>query len=51
MRIIYSLFPKLLKDVSMHRLPEILHETGFDHVDLVVRDGYWVTSDHLEGRL
>ncbi|MEF3305589.1 sugar phosphate isomerase/epimerase family protein [Paenibacillus sp. GYB003] len=47
MRPLYSLFPKMLAGVSPGELAALLHETGFDCVDLVVRDGYWVTPDGL----
>lgn len=48
MKAVYSLFPKLLQDVPLEALPGLLTEAGADCVDLIVRDGYWVTPSGLE---
>ncbi|MDF2721642.1 MAG: xylose isomerase [Paenibacillus sp.] len=48
MKAIYSLFPKLFPDLSAASLADLLQETGFDHVDLLIRDGYWVTEAGLK---
>ncbi|TMV49583.1 TIM barrel protein [Paenibacillus mesophilus] len=45
---VYSLFPKMLGQVSVERLAGILQETGYDCVDLVVRDGFWVTPGGIK---
>lgn len=44
---IYSLFPKLFQGESLEGLADILHETGIGSVDLLIRDGFWVTPEGL----
>lgn len=44
---VYSLFPKMSNHLSLDGLTELLLESGFDCVDLVVRHGFWVTPDGL----
>lgn len=39
----YSLFPKFFQSLSLDELGAATLEAGFDAVDLIVRDGYWVT--------
>lgn len=41
--IMYSLFPKFLQTLSSEQLAAAAAESRFDAVDLVVRDGFWVT--------
>lgn len=43
MQAAYSLFPKLFQGESLEGLADRLHETGIGSVDLLIRDGYWVT--------
>ncbi|CAG7644528.1 sugar phosphate isomerase/epimerase family protein [Paenibacillus allorhizosphaerae] len=45
--ITYSLFPKFFQSCSADQLAEIALDCGFDAVDLVVRDGYWVTPERM----
>lgn len=47
MKILYSLFPKLFKGVSLEELADILKETGFEAVDLLIREGYWVDFENM----
>ncbi|CAG7651739.1 hypothetical protein PAESOLCIP111_06379 [Paenibacillus solanacearum] len=47
MQAIYSLFPKLFQGESLEMLADRLHETGIGSVDLLIRDGYWVTPPGL----
>lgn len=47
MNIVYSLFPKFLKEMDLAQLAEVLKECRFDAVDLLVRDGYWVESENI----
>lgn len=48
MKTVYSLFPKLFQHDSPDGLADVLHETGIDNVDLLIRDGYWVTPANLD---
>lgn len=43
----YSLFPKFFQSYTGDQLAEVVLDCGFDAVDLVVRDGFWVTPDHM----
>lgn len=47
MKILCSLFPKLFRGISKEELADILTETGFEAVDLLLRDGYWVDMDNM----
>ncbi|WP_176706159.1 sugar phosphate isomerase/epimerase family protein [Paenibacillus hemerocallicola] len=47
MQAIHSLFPKLFQGESLEGLADSLHETGIGSVDLLIRDGYWVTPSGL----
>lgn len=42
-----SLFPKFFQSCSADELAELAQECGFEAVDLVVRDGYWVTPQRM----
>ncbi|MFE5322710.1 sugar phosphate isomerase/epimerase family protein [Paenibacillus sp. NPDC056579] len=44
---LYTLFPKFFQSLDVHRLAEVAQASGFDAVDLVVRDGYWVTPERF----
>jgi sugar phosphate isomerase/epimerase len=44
-------FPKFFKELSAEELGETLKDIGFDGVDVMVRDGYWVTYDTLKDSL
>jgi len=43
----YSLFPKFFQNCTADQLAEVVLDCGLDAVDLVVRDGFWVTPDHM----
>lgn len=43
MKPVFTLFPKFLQPLTLDTLATRLSEIGIDHVDLVVRDGFWVT--------
>lgn len=43
----FSMFPKFLRDLPAARLAEVVCEVGLDTVNLVVRDGYWVSRANL----
>ncbi|RKN83908.1 sugar phosphate isomerase/epimerase family protein [Paenibacillus ginsengarvi] len=43
MKPFFSLFPKMLGRLTMEGLADTMQQIGLDGVDLVVRDGYWVT--------
>lgn len=47
MDVTYSLFPKMLSRLSADDLADLARDIGFDGVDLVVRDGFWVTPGGL----
>ncbi len=44
-------FPKFFRELSAEQLGETLRDIGFDGVDVMVRDGYWVTYDTLRDSL
>ena len=44
-------FPKFFRELSAEQLGETLKDIGFDGVDVMVRDGYWVTYDTLKDSL
>lgn len=44
-------FPKFFKELSAEKLGETLKDIGFDGVDVMVRDGYWVTYGTLKDSL
>ncbi len=44
-------FPKFFKELSAEELGETLKDIGFDGVDIMLRDGYWVTYDTLKDSL
>ena len=44
-------FPKFFRELSAEKLGETLKDIGFDGVDVMVRDGYWVTYDTLKDSL
>ncbi|MBD3184314.1 TIM barrel protein [Candidatus Poribacteria bacterium] len=44
-------FPKFFKELSAEKLGETLKDIGFDGVDVMVRNGYWVTYDNLSESL
>ncbi len=44
-------FPKFFRELSAEKLGETLKNIGFDGVDVMVRDGYWVTYDTLRDSL
>lgn len=43
----YSLFPKFFQSCTTDQLAEVALDCRLDAVDLVVRDGFWVTPDHM----
>lgn len=45
--LLYTLFPKFFQCCDADRLAETARDCGFDAVDLVVRDGYWVTPERF----
>jgi len=42
-----SLFPKFLKHLRLEELAVTVRQCGFDTVNLVVRNGFWVTPENL----
>ncbi|MDF2721123.1 MAG: xylose isomerase [Paenibacillus sp.] len=44
----YSLFPKMFQGESAESLAAILHETEIGCVDLLIRDGFWVSPAKLK---
>jgi len=44
---LYTLFPKFFQSCDVNQLAEAARGSGFDAVDLVVREGYWVTPDRF----
>jgi len=44
-------FPKFFQELSAEKLGETLKDIGFDGVDVMVRDGYWVTYSTLKDSL
>ena len=44
-------FPKFFRELSAEELGKTLKDIGFDGVDVMVRDGYWVTYDTLKDSL
>ncbi|MFD2115570.1 sugar phosphate isomerase/epimerase family protein [Paenibacillus yanchengensis] len=46
-KMLYSLFPKFFQKCSVEQLANIAVECGFDAVDLMIRDQYWVTTEQL----
>ena len=43
MEIIYNLFPKFYKHLGLGELVNLLMEAGMDGVNIIIREGYWVT--------
>jgi len=48
MSIIFSIFPKFYRELSLDQLAELVRETGLDTTNLAVRDGYWCEPATLE---
>jgi len=44
-------FPKFFRELSAEELGETLKDIGFDGVDVMLRDGYWVTYSTLKDSL
>lgn len=44
-------FPKFFQPLSVAELARTLRDIGFDGVDVMVRDGFWVTEESLERSL
>ena len=44
-------FPKFFRELSAEELGKTLKDIGFDGVDVMVRDAYWVTYDTLKDSL
>ncbi len=51
MQISWSLFPKFFSHLSLPALAELVRESGLDTTNLVVRDGFHVTPEHLAEEL
>jgi sugar phosphate isomerase/epimerase len=51
MAITYSIFPKYFPQFSVRELAAMVRETGLDTVNLVIRDGYWVSPENLAAEL
>lgn len=47
MKISWSIFPKFYQHLSVQELAALIREVGLDTVNLVIRDGYWVTPGRL----
>ncbi len=47
MDLTYSVFPKFFKHLDVAGLAAMVREVGLDTVNLVIRDGYWVTREGL----
>lgn len=47
-QVLYTLFPKSFQGYELGHLAEVALECGFDAVDLVVRDGFWVTQEQMK---
>jgi len=47
MKAIFSIFPKFFDTLSIEELAALVREVGLDTVNMVVRDGYWVTEADL----
>jgi sugar phosphate isomerase/epimerase len=41
MNITFSIFPKFYRELNLDQLAGLIHETGLDATNLVVREGYW----------
>ncbi|MDA1190808.1 MAG: TIM barrel protein [Candidatus Poribacteria bacterium] len=46
-----AVFPKFFREMSASEAGAMLRDIGFDGVDVMVRDGYWVTAATLETTL
>ncbi|OPZ12077.1 MAG: Xylose isomerase-like TIM barrel [candidate division BRC1 bacterium ADurb.BinA364] len=44
----FSVFPKFYQHLDPAGLAALVHETGLDTVNLVVREGYWITLDNMK---
>ena len=51
MKIIYSVFPKFYQHLDPHGLAEVVRRVGLDTTNVIVRDGYWVTTAGLKTEL
>lgn len=51
MRITWSVFPKFDRELSVQSLAEHIRRVGLDTTNVVIRDGYWVTRDHMKSEL
>lgn len=46
-----SLFPKFYKNLDARRLAALVREVGLDTTNVIIRDGYWVSSANLAAEL
>jgi sugar phosphate isomerase/epimerase len=47
MKVVFSIFPKFYKHLSVEQLAELVKQVGLDTTNLVVRDGYWCARKTL----
>ena len=51
MRTVWSLFPKLYRELGPHELCQLVHEVGLDTTNVVIRNGYAVGEDNVSQAL
>ncbi|MHB0997856.1 MAG: sugar phosphate isomerase/epimerase family protein [Armatimonadota bacterium] len=51
MESVFSIFPKFYNNYDVRQLADLVREAGLDTVNVVIRDGYWVTPGGMASEL